>query len=269
MDGDIYVVEYYPDGVRHILTTGSLHYIGLVDDLTILKYPHFEGELDGLKVEWEIYQRLGKHPRIIHCKGRHKDGGLLLEYAPNGSLQEYLENKQIPLEKKIQLAEEIAEGVAYVHQQNILICDIHVRNILLDSNLHVKLCDFQGKLLGPDGDVLLSGGASENAESFMPRPDYRLADIKTDLFALGSTIYYIMTGHRPFPELDTIRDEKKISESYQQKRFPPLDPDAGGKVVHNCWSGNYKSANEVVNDLNALLGSYLPNNRPRQAFPLG
>ncbi|KAI9048137.1 hypothetical protein LZ554_007932 [Drepanopeziza brunnea f. sp. 'monogermtubi'] len=85
-------------------------------------------------------------------------------------------------------------------KMNVLICDIHVRNILLDAGFHVKLCDFQGRLLGLNGEVLVSGGASENAESFMPREDKDHADAKTDIFALGSTIYFIMTGHRPYPE---------------------------------------------------------------------
>lgn len=36
----------------------------------------------------------------------------------------------------------------------------------------------------------------------MPRSDSNYADQKTDIFALGSTIYYMMTGHEPFPELN-------------------------------------------------------------------
>lgn len=75
------------------------------------------------------------------------------------------------MKENIRFLQETAEGVAYVHQNNVLICDIHPRNILLDGELHIKLCDFQGRLLGPDGAVLLSGGASENAKSFVPRQD--------------------------------------------------------------------------------------------------
>jgi hypothetical protein len=85
MDGDIYVVPWYPEGVQYIITTSGHHYIGCVDESTILKYPHFKGTSDALAVEAKILQRLGKHPRTIEFKGEHEDG-LLLEYASNGSL---------------------------------------------------------------------------------------------------------------------------------------------------------------------------------------
>ena len=123
-------------------------------------------------------------------------------------------------------------------------------SLILSSTL--SLCDFQGRLLSPDGEVLISGGASENAESFMPRGDKEFADVKTDIFALGSTIYHIMTGHRPFPQYDTIDDEAKFEELYRKGHFPPLDVGVGGEVVQNCWGGKYKSTGEVVNDLQVL-----------------
>lgn len=183
MGGDIYVIPYYPEGVKHIITTGGSHYIGFVNETTALKYPHFKGDVDALRVESAILQRLGKHPRIIEYKGEHEDG-LLLEYLPYGSLADYIKKAHVTVEEKIRLAKETAEGVAYVHQSNVIICDIHIRNILLDAERHIKLCDFQGRLLGPNGEVLLCGGASENAELFMPRHDREFADVRTDLFAL-------------------------------------------------------------------------------------
>lgn len=252
MDGDIFVVPWYPDGVQRIITTGGNHYIGFVNDTTILKYPHSKGTgSEGLHAESKMLQQLGHHHRVIAFKGQHEDG-LLLEYAPNGSLQSYLEHTDLPVGERVRLARETAEGVAYAHQKNVLICDIHVRNILLDAELHIKLCDFQGRLLSSDGEVLISGGASENAESFMPRHDKEYADFKTDIFALGSTIYFIMTGHRPYPEYDTIDDETKFEELYLKADFPPLDVRLGGNVVRNCWKGTYDSAAEAADDLMLL-----------------
>jgi serine/threonine protein kinase len=86
----------------------------------------------------------------------------------------------------------------------------------------------------------------------MPRGDKEFADVKTDIFALGSTIYHIMTGHRPFPQYDTIDDEAKFEELYLKGHFPPLDVGVGEEVVQNCWGGKYESTGEVVNDLQVL-----------------
>lgn len=251
---DIHVVPYYPKHVNYIITTGSNHYIGFVNEATILKYPHFPGELAALRVEREIFERLGKHPRIIEYKGWHDDG-LLLEYASKGTLEKHLREAQCSIRERLRLAKEIAEGVAHAHQRDVLICDIHVRNVLLDATLGVKLCDFQGRLLDPKGEVMVDGGASENAESFMPRATPEYADIKTDIFALGSTIYHVMTGHRPFPQYDTIDDEAKFVELYRNGEWPLLDVKDGGGVIKTCWEGRYEHASEVVNDLLALKGT--------------
>jgi hypothetical protein len=67
--------------------------------------------LPALRAESRILQRLGKHPRIIEFKGE-RDDGLLLEYAPNGSLEKHLQETQVPIKEKIRIAKETAEGVA-------------------------------------------------------------------------------------------------------------------------------------------------------------
>jgi len=109
--------------------------------------------------------------------------------------------------------------------------------------------------LGPNAKVIYDGGASENAESFMPRDDKDSADVKTDIFALGSTIYHIATGHRLFPELDTIDDEAEFSRRFREGQFPRLEVGLGGEIVRKCWECKYGSASEVVADLTGLQAS--------------
>jgi hypothetical protein len=43
MDDAIQVEAYFPERVKYIITTGSCHYIGFVDESTVLKYPHVKG----------------------------------------------------------------------------------------------------------------------------------------------------------------------------------------------------------------------------------
>ena len=142
-----------------------------------------------------------------------------------------------------------AEAVAYIHTKGVLHCDIGVGNLLLDQNLDIKLCDFQGKLLHPDGTVCLDGESSENIKSSMPRSDPNEANQKTDIFALGSAIYFMMKGHPPFPELDSWKDSREIVSRFKAGQFPALAEELGGAVVRKCWAGKYESADEVVHDL--------------------
>jgi len=115
--------------------------------------------------------------------------------------------------------------------------------------LTVKLCDFQGRLLRPDGSVDKDGLARENIKSFMPRADPNYSDRKTDIFALGSAFYYIMQGHEPFPDMDPFNNEEQIEARFASHQFPEMNSLLMNYVTHKCWTGEYDSAEAVLQDL--------------------
>ncbi|KAF2877368.1 kinase-like domain-containing protein [Massariosphaeria phaeospora] len=255
------------------VTAGASNYIALFDDDSVLKFPLVPPEetdvypakgleyrrnvrkaaVEGLEVERQILQELGQHPRIIRFVRKHEDG-LLLEYLPNGSVERYLRHvaPTPSLEQRLKWARQAAEGLAYIHGKNVIHCDFSVGNPVLDNNISIKLCDFQGRLLGPDGVVILNGRAAESAMSSMPRPDRNHCDRKTDMFAFGTALYFIVTGKPPFPDLDTVDDEDEVRRRFQCREFPSLEYHQGGNVVRKCWTGGYEFAAEIVLDLQKL-----------------
>ncbi|KAL5323491.1 hypothetical protein ACEPPN_008028 [Leptodophora sp. 'Broadleaf-Isolate-01'] len=267
---DLIVHAWYPRGVKSTIASGSNSFIGLVDENTVLKYPQLpsetppgldfkrekiyrilrQGQLTGLEVEEQILGVLGQHRRIIGFKGKHEEG-LLLDRMPNGSVADYLHitDPQPQAQERLKWALQAAEAVAYIHTRRVIHCDISVGNLLLDKDLNIRLCDFQGRLLHPDGTIHLNGDSAEGVKSSMPRSDPNDANWKTDIFALGSAIYFIMKGHPPFPELDSWKDELEIVSRFRNRQFPPLDEVPGGDVVKKCWTGEYESADKVVHDL--------------------
>lgn len=78
--------------------------------------------------------------------------------------------------------------------------------------------------------------------------------MKTDLFALGSAIYFIMTGHEVFPELDSLEDDEEIFSRFENELFP-LDNHACYHITEKCWKQQYRSAEEVVSDISLLQAS--------------
>ncbi|MCJ1407305.1 hypothetical protein MMC19_001376, partial [Ptychographa xylographoides] len=222
-DGVIRKTVYAPEGVT-FLTWGGSCYIGSVDSTTILKYPHIRGDkdaLDELKTEARIYQSIGTHKHIIGFKGQSKDG-IFLERAET-SVSEYLRQNQPELQQRLIWIRQATEAVVAVHAGNAIHRDINVNNLLLDISLDIKLCDFQGFLLGPNGSIEARGTAVENTKSSMPREDLLSGNQHTDIFALGSAFYYILEGHEPFPELDTFDHEDEIKRRFAHHQFPDLE----------------------------------------------
>ncbi len=186
--------------------------------------------------------------------------GLYLELAVNGTLASYLLESGNPspsTQQRLSWCREAAEAVAYIHSQSVLHCDIQPTNLLLDKDLHLKLSDFQGKLLSEDGKVILDGGSGEPCRFYFPRDDPFEADTKTDLFALGCTMYFIMMGHAVFP--DIIDGENgwydKVAERFAKQQYPQ-DSHACSAITLKCWLRQYGSADDVVQDIERIEKSF-------------
>ncbi|MCJ1248030.1 hypothetical protein MMC30_005245 [Trapelia coarctata] len=235
MTTEMYLTDYCPENVTACLTMGTNGFIGVVDATTVLKYPHIPGD------------------HIIGFKGLTKDG-LLLERAPFGSIADYLANHNPGRQQRLKWAYQAAEALAAVHQKRVLHRDVAAHNLLLDAELNVKLSDFQGRLLSPDGKVEVDGLSVENTKAFMPRVDFDHADWRTKVFALASAFYYILQGHEAYPELHPDRDEEQIVERFVSGRFPDVECSAMNRVIHRCWAGGYESVDAVLQGLGFVRG---------------
>jgi serine/threonine protein kinase len=196
---------------------------------------------------------LGSHPKILSCYGLD-ERGLKLEYAPKGTVRDFLCNPNEALSlthcDRVRWCLQAAEAVSYIHAKNVVHSDISTRNFLLDRKLDIKLSDFQGIYVDHDG-VLFNGNALESAKSYLPRPSTSSNEM-SDLFALGSAVYEILVGHAPFPELDELDDEEEIEKRYVDGRFPVLGEVLGGHIIQKCWSLAYKDVHACVEGLQAL-----------------
>jgi len=251
---EVVIIKHYcPPGVKGIIGTGAFSFIGAVNDSTVLKYPHVSGQDMGqLEIERKLLEIVCPHPRIIQLKG-YSEMGIYLERATNGSLAEYLLESDIPpslipTHQRVSWCLEAAEAVAHIHSRRVIHCNVSPSNLLLDQDLHVKLADFQGALLSEGGDILLEGAAGDSTRYCLPREDICIPEFQADIFALGSTIYFIMMGHEVFSH---IASDEEVEEKFVKKLFPQ-DTRACGAVTLKCWMQEYSSAKEAVVDLKAI-----------------
>jgi serine/threonine protein kinase len=256
---DIEIVEYHqycPPGVQRVIASGTSSWIGVVDESTVLKYAlQPGGDTSRLEIERKILTIVGEHSHIIRLKS-FSDVGLYLERAVNGTLYKYLaesDHSTISIQQRLLWCRELTLAVVHVHSRRVIHCDIQPSNILLDENFHLKLADFQGNYLSEDGQVILEGGSAEPCRFFCPRDDPFEASVKTDIFALGCTIYFIMTGHCVFP--DIIDGEEgwadKVRDRFEQGQFPE-DSHACSDIVLKCWKQQYEETTMVLQDVEAV-----------------
>lgn len=99
----------------------------------------------------------------------------------------------------------------------------------------------------------MDGGSSEPSRFSCPRDDLFHADVETDLFALGCTIYFIVMGYCVFP--DIVDGEEgwydRIRSRFENAQFPQ-DDHACSAITSKRWKLKYESAIEVLRDINAI-----------------
>lgn len=248
--------QYCPQGVRRVLASGTSAWIGEVDESTVLKYPLTAGgDRTRIETEHKLLCIVGEHPRIIGFR-RLSNSGLYLERAVNGTLYEFIvgsNHTSTCLRQQLAWCREATEAVSHVHSKRVIHCDIQPTNLLLDANLQLKLSDFQGNYLSETGEVILEGGSAEPCRFFCPRDDPFVADIKTDLFALGCTIHFIMMGQCVYPDIIDGEDgwHDKIRARFERGQFPQ-DSHACSTITSKCWHQKYDSAIEVLYDIRAM-----------------
>ena len=83
--------------------------------------------------------------------------------------------------------------------------------------------------------------AVKSARFCLPRPWETPSTIATDLFALGSTIYEIMTGTQPYAQYT----DEEVETFFREGMFPPVDGISCGELVKRCWHSEIHSADEI------------------------
>ncbi len=143
------------------------------------------------------------HPNIctIHEVGETDDGRLYLAmpYYDGETLRRRIERAPIPIDEAIDIAEQIARGLAKAHRGGIVHRDIKPANLMVTADGVVKILDFGlAKLVG--AAAITRTGSSVGTPAYMSPEQARGEDVdhRTDLWSFGIVLYEMVAGRRPF-----------------------------------------------------------------------
>ena len=171
------------------------------------------GMLERFELEAKLTGRLN-HPNIlaIHDVGTH-DGApyLVMELLEGETLAASLVRGALPPRKALDLALQIATGLAAAHAKGVIHRDLKPSNIFLTKDGQVKIVDFglaEPLVSTPPADsssaatfpVLASPERVMGTASYMSPEQVRgeVADQRSDIFSLGVVLYEMLTGRRAF-----------------------------------------------------------------------
>jgi serine/threonine protein kinase len=142
-----------------------------------------------------------QHANIVHIHDSFKEDGdcfLVMEYVEGENLHQMLNRRgePFPEEQVLQWASQICEVLDYLHtnEPQIIYRDLKPSNIMIDTKDRVKLVDFgiaRPYIEDTDNTHVVSAGYSP------PEQYWGSADARSDIYALGATMHFLLTGEEP------------------------------------------------------------------------
>jgi len=144
-----------------------------------------------------------RHPHILKVfdYGQHDHWAYLVtELLAGGSLADRLQHGPLSPDATSRILEQIASGLDYAHDKGILHRDLKPPNVLLDEMGSAYLTDFGIARILSETTALTQSGLVIGTPSYMPPEQWqgKVLDARADIYALGITLFEMLTGKLPF-----------------------------------------------------------------------
>jgi serine/threonine-protein kinase len=144
------------------------------------------------------------HPNIVTVIDRGDDGGrqyIVFEHVEGENLKELVvRSGRLPVRRALELALDVADGLAFAHDHGLVHRDVKPQNVLLSREGEVKVTDFGiARSLHMDHGVTQTGTVLGTGEYLAPeQASGKPVSPATDVYSLGVVLWELLAGDVPF-----------------------------------------------------------------------
>lgn len=221
---------------------------------------------DGINDLSEEYTRMQNlnHTNILKADHFDRDGNipyLVMKFCGGGSLDKKIgrmENEDV-----LKVIKDMASGLSYLHQCNIVHQDIKPANILIDDSSGTPVYVLSDFGISSKTKTRLSHSVNQKnqgtsmteayapPEKFSSKKEDRRPDRKGDIFSFGISIYELVTGGLPFDELSTGR---QLQYDDAEVDFDDIEDETIRDIVERCMEPDKEDRPSAEDILDLLDG---------------
>ncbi len=235
----------------------------LIDRMVAIKTINLQSLPPDKKKEYEarFYQEAKaagrlSHPNIITIYDLGENDGIAyiaMELLEGRELQHLLEDgKRLSVDDALNIAIQVASGLAYAHEHGIVHRDIKPSNIMVLQGKRIKIADFgiarmESSLLSTKTGLLMGSPLYMSPEQIK---NERI-DLRSDIFSLGILFYQMVTGRLPFrgDNAHTVMFQIVQEEPPKPSSLNPDVPPVLDAIIAKCLAkrpdDRYQDANEL------------------------
>jgi formylglycine-generating enzyme required for sulfatase activity/tRNA A-37 threonylcarbamoyl transferase component Bud32 len=224
---------------------------------------HDENFMKRFRQEAEVIARLEHfHILPIYDYGEHDDMPyIVMRYLEGGTLQDRVKQYgPLPWDEILLVTRQVAGALDYAHARNVIHRDVKPSNVLLDGEGNAYLVDF-GIAKMTESTAHLTGSGIVGTPAYMApeqsQPGPPLPSM--DIYALGVTIFEMMTGQQPYraetPIAQIMMHIQNPIPSLQDfdTAIPPAVDEVVGRALAKDPAERYASAGELAHALEAAV----------------
>lgn len=187
---------------------------------------------------------------------------IAMQYVEGQSLQDFIQGKELPIGKIIDLAIQICEGLSKAHQEGITHRDIKPSNVVIDADGRPKILDFGLASVQGSEHITRTGSTLGTVRYMSPeQAQGQEVDHRSDIFSFGVVLYEIIAGRTPFARENDVATAQAIMSATAEPlaKYRANVPDELQRIVSKLLEKDpayrYQTAAGVVSDLKQVRRS--------------
>ncbi|XP_019089454.1 PREDICTED: serine/threonine-protein kinase STY17-like [Camelina sativa] len=209
----------------------------------------------------EVYiMRKVRHKNVVQFIGactRSPNLCIVTEFMTRGSLYDFLHKHKgvFKIQSLLKVALDVAKGMNYLHQNNIIHRDLKTANLLMDEHEVVKVADFGVARVQTESGVMTAetGTYRWMAPEVIEHKPY---DHRADVFSYAIVLWELLTGELPYAYLTPLQAAVGVVQKGLRPKIPKQTHPKLTELLEKCWQqdpAQRPDFAEIIEMLNILV----------------